>query len=176
MGLGAEGQGRLRLVVSDTGPLLHLHETRAVHLLELTGEVLAPPAVEQELGRLIPSWANARPSWLATAELTGAARNEARGWIGGDLLDLGEAEALALTRQVDADWLLTDDTAARVLATSLGIEVHGSLGIVLGAAAMGELDRVEAHHALESLFRSSLWVSPRVRAEAVAALDLLFEK
>lgn len=165
----------MRLVVADTGPVLHLHEIRALHLLEQTGEVVVPPAVEQELGRRIPSWANDRPPWLVVTELTDAAQQEASGWLGGDLLDPGEAEALALTRQLDSDWFLTDDTAARVIATHLGIEVHGSLGIVLGAAAVGRLDRVEARHALESLFRSSLWVSPRVRAEALAALDALFE-
>lgn len=174
MGPGAEGQGGLRLVVSDTGPVLHLHETHALRLLEQTGEVVVPPAVERELGGRISSWPSDRPRWLVVAELTDAAQQESRGWTGGDLLDLGEAEALALARQLGVDWFLTDDTAARVIATRFGIEVHGSLGIVLGAAAMGKLDKQEARRCLESLFRSSLWVSPRVRAEAVAALDALF--
>lgn len=174
MGVVTEGQDRLRRVVSDTGPILHLHETGALRLLEQTGEVVIPPVVEQELGRLIPSWAKVGPSGLATVELTEAARMEARGWLGGNFLHPGEAEALALTGQLDADWFLTDDAAARVIATRLGIEVHGSLGIVLWAAAVDHLDREEARRALESLFRSSLWVSPRVRAEAMAALDALF--
>lgn len=95
---------------------------------------------------------------------------------GGDLLDLGEAEALALARQLGADWFLTDDTAARVIATRFGIEVHGSLGVVLGAAATGRLGEQEARRCLDSLFRSSLWVSPRVRAEALTALDALFRE
>lgn len=175
MGLGTEGQGRLRLVVSDTGPVLHLLETRALHLLEQTGEVVVPPAVEQELSRRISSWVDIRPAWMQLRELTDAARQEAHGWLRGDLLDPGEAEALALARQLDADWLLTDDTAARVIATRFGIEVHGSLGVVLGAAAAGQLEREEARRDLERLFGSSLWVSPRVRAEALAALDVLFE-
>jgi predicted nucleic acid-binding protein len=72
---------------------------------------------------------------------------------------------------MDADWLLSDDTAARVIATQLGIEVHGSLGVVLWAAAVGHLDGEAARETLNRLFRSSLWVSPRLRAEAVSALD-----
>ena len=48
-----------------------------------------------------------------------------------------------LVRQLKADWFVTDDTAARVLATTLGIEVHGSLGILLWAAA-AHLDGDEA--------------------------------
>jgi predicted nucleic acid-binding protein len=55
------------------------------------------------------------------------------------LLDAGQAEAIALARQLKANWFLTDDTAARVLSASFGLEVHGSLGIVLCAAAMRHL-------------------------------------
>ena len=163
----------MRLVVSDTGPVLHLHEIHALHLLQQTGEVVVPPAVERELGRRISSWASSRSPWLVVTDLTETARQEARGWTGGDLLDLGEAEALALARQLAADWFLTDDTAARVIATQLGIEVHGSLGVVLGAAAVGQVGQKEARRCLESLFQSSLWVSPRVRAEALTALNAL---
>ena len=71
-------------------------------------------------------------------------------------------------------WLLTDDTAARVFATTLGLEVHGSLGIVLWAAARGHLSREESAVALDRLAHSSLWLSTRVLAEARAALDRLF--
>ncbi|MFW6012434.1 MAG: hypothetical protein ACOC92_01850 [bacterium] len=103
MGLGTEGQGRLRLVVSDTGPVLHLIETRALHLLEQTGEVVVPPAVERELSRRISSWVDIRPAWMRLRQLTDAARQEAHGWLRGDLLDPGEADALALARQLEAD-------------------------------------------------------------------------
>jgi len=47
----------------------------------------------------------------------------------------GEAEALVLARKKRADWFLTDDAATRLFVSLLGIEVHGSLGIVLWNAA-----------------------------------------
>jgi len=72
------------------------------------------------------------------------------------LLDRGEAQALALAAQVKADWFLTDDAAARVVASQQGIEVHGSLGVVLWAAATGHLGRGEAEAALKALAGSSL--------------------
>jgi predicted nucleic acid-binding protein len=89
------------------------------------------------------------------------------------LLDAGEAEAMALARQLSAHWFLTDDAAARVLAASLALEVHGSLGIVLWAATIRHLSRGEAESALDRLARSSLWISAGVLAEARAALDRL---
>jgi predicted nucleic acid-binding protein len=90
------------------------------------------------------------------------------------LLDAGEAEAIALARQLNANWFLTVDAAARVLAASLGLEVHGALGIVLWAATIRHPSRGEAESALNRLAQSSLWISVRVLAEARAALDRLF--
>jgi predicted nucleic acid-binding protein len=90
-------------------------------------------------------------------------------------LDAGEAEAIALAKQVAADWLLTDDAAARLFASALGVEVHGSLGILLWAAAAGHLDRIKAEAALSGLAASSLWISRRVLEEARSALQRVFE-
>jgi hypothetical protein len=39
----------VRLVVCDTGPILHLRESRALDLLAKMGEVVIPPAVNNEL-------------------------------------------------------------------------------------------------------------------------------
>ena len=99
---------------------------------------------------------------------------EAAGWQQAGLLDAGEAEAVALARQLNAQWLWTDDAAARLFAQTLGLEVHGSLGIVLWAAALGHLNRADAEVALDRLAQSSLWISARVLAEARAALGQLF--
>lgn len=75
---------------------------------------------------------------------------------------------------MNAQWLLTDDSAARLFAQSLGIEVHGSLGVVLWAAAVGHLDLANAEATLDRLAQSSLWISARVLAEAKTALNQLF--
>ena len=40
-----------RLVVADAGPLIHLSQAGALSLLELTGEVLVPGTVLDELER-----------------------------------------------------------------------------------------------------------------------------
>ena len=36
-----------RIVVCDTGPLLHLDEASAIHLLEPAGQILIPPIVSK---------------------------------------------------------------------------------------------------------------------------------
>ena len=59
------------------------------------------------------------------------------------------------------------------MATLVGMEVHGSLGIVLWTAAQAHVSRHEAATILDGLAASSLWISPAIRAEARRALDVL---
>ena len=166
----------MKKVVSDTGPVLHLREAGLAHLLELAGRVHIPKAVNLELERLDAAWGRARPAWVSLIELTEGYRREALAWQQAGLLGPGESEAIALARQVGADWLLTDDAPARLVARSLGLDVHGSLGVVLWAAAVGHVGRSDAEAALARLMQSSLWMSARVVGEARAALRQLFEQ
>jgi predicted nucleic acid-binding protein len=164
----------LTLVVSNTGPLLHLGEADALILLSWTGEISIPKAVDREMTRQNPLWQSQRPTWIHVQELTASYKVEAEAWRQAGLLESGEAEAVSLARQLKAHWLLTDDAAARLFAQTLGIEVHGSVGIVLWAAATRRLTRADAEAALDHLAQSSLWISPKVLAEAKAALNQLF--
>jgi len=86
----------------------------------------------------------------------------------------GEAAALALACESRPHWFLTDDAAARLLAESLGIEAHGSLGVVLWSAAKQVIGKPEAEQILTGLENSSLWLSPVVRARARVALATIF--
>jgi predicted nucleic acid-binding protein len=123
------------------------------------------------MGNYEAAWHVHKPTWLQVTQLDSAPALEARAWQQAGLLHYGEAQAIALARQMRADWLLTDDAAARLLAQSLGLEVHGTLGLVLWAAAMCHLSRAQAESALDNLERSSLWVSPSVLLAAKAALE-----
>ena len=164
----------MRQVVSNTGPILHLQEARLLPLLEQVDEFYIPKAVDFEMVQLDREWHDHKPDWVVVVTLSAPHDTQALRWQQVGLLHTGEAEAIALTRELNAEWFLTDDGAARVFAASLGLEVHGSLGVVLWAAAVGHLNRAEAESALNRLAQSSLWISARVLAEAHAALDQLF--
>ena len=164
----------MKIVVSDTGPLLHLREAECLDLLPELGQIVIPPAVRAEIQALDPSWLEEPPKWVAVRDLTPESSARSRAWQSARVLDRGEAEAFELVRQVEADWLLTDDAAARILAQEAGFEVHGSLGVVLWAAATGRYSFEAATRVLGALFDSSLWISERVRASAEAALGEIF--
>jgi uncharacterized protein len=110
-----------RIVVCDTGLLLHLDEASAVHLLEPAGQILIPPVVSQELASRMDL-----PSWVNIEELNRSAQGKASEWSHREELDSGEAEAIALAMQVKSDGFLTDDALAREFSESLGLETHDS--------------------------------------------------
>ena len=165
----------MRRIVSNTGPILHLQEINGLHLLGDAGQVCIPALVEDELRRHLPEWHKNRPDWLVVAEVTEAELTPLWQWVAGGVVHAGEAAAIALARRLKADWFLTDDTAARLLARSLSIEVHGSLGVVLWAAAVGHLDQEPAKDLVSRLASSSLWISPKILAEARDALAIIFQ-
>jgi hypothetical protein len=113
------------------------------------------------------------PEWLNVVELSPSTRDRVEAWVRTGLLDIGEAEAIGLTIQLNADWFLTDDAAARLVARTLGLEVHGSLGVILWAVAKRHINRSEAEVLLMRLANSSLWVSPRILKKAMEALNQL---
>lgn len=97
-------------------------------------------------------------------------------WIKAKQIDAGEAEAIGPALQEQADWFLTDDAKARQFAESLGLEVHGSIAVLLWSITTGQIqDNVTAIRLLDHLANSSLWISDRVLQEAHIAIDDLFE-
>jgi len=164
----------MKIIVSDTGPLLHLSEAGALDLLKLAGEVYIPESVKEEFGYHSNNLSLQRPDWLKITPLSPMHKEQALLWQQAGLIHYGEAETIALAVQLSADWLLTDDAAARLFAKSFQLEVRGSLGVILWAAATGKLSRSDAETFLSNLIRSSLWLSPRVITEAQAALTKIY--
>ncbi len=103
----------MSVVVTDTGPLLHLHQAGAMQLLAHLGQVQVTPVVWSELQRHAPGFTTSgQPAWLSPCQLSASAALQAGQWVNAQVLHAGEAEALAHAREIQADMFLTDDTAA----------------------------------------------------------------
>jgi predicted nucleic acid-binding protein len=163
----------MRTIVCDAGPIIHLYEAHCLPLLRQTGDMFLPPRVYGEVHAALDlkdPW----PEWLQVETLSPHEQKEAGIWKeSGDLHD-GEAEALVLARRKKADWFLTDDSTTRLFVSLLGMEVHGSLGVVLWNAARRHLSRKETEQVLDGLEASSLWLSARIYQEARQSLDAIF--
>ena len=164
----------MKIVVCDTGPILHLREAGLLNLLERACKVAIPKGVDSELSEIEASWRDQKPSWISVEMLSEKEASSAVALYSTGLLGMGEAEAVIMAKYLKADWFLTDDTAARTFANILGLEVHGSLGVILWAAAVGYLEHDEAKRGIEKIAQSSLWISENILEKAHKALDELF--
>jgi predicted nucleic acid-binding protein len=86
--------------------------------------------------------------------------------IAGWDLGPGESAVLAFAHAGPGRVAIIDDLAARRCAASLGIEVHGTLGLVLVARRQGRVPA--ARPVLEHLRRSGMFLSDRVLDRALA--------
>jgi uncharacterized protein len=146
------------IVVSDTTAVTTLLKAGMEGLLEVLFEsVLIPQAVWDEL--------HAFHSQLPKFVLLRAVANANQLLTQTSSLGRGEAEAITLAQEVNADFLLTDDLKARGVATGLNLVSIGLLGILIQAKRKGCILSVrEAIGTLET--RGGLYLSEAVKAEA----------
>jgi predicted nucleic acid-binding protein len=130
------------LVVSNTSPIMNLAIIGELSLLrDQFGEILIPGAVLEELRveEDLPGSKNVRDAlkagWIRieTVNLYPLVRAMQRD------LDKGEAEAIALAVQLNADWVLIDEREGRKAAKSMELKVVGVLGVLLKAKREGKL-------------------------------------
>lgn len=133
-------------VVTDTGPLIHLGEMDALGLFAEFDTVFIPETVHQELadGGVPESYDDELFTRIDVDQPSAAYPQ----------LDPGETAALVLCEQTDAV-LLTDDMAARNVASEQNIEGHGSIGIILRAYSAGSLEASKAKSLIRGLKRST---------------------
>ncbi|WP_437929261.1 DUF3368 domain-containing protein [Sorangium sp. So ce291] len=128
-------------VISDTGPLSYLHRLGHLGILQqLYRQVLVPPAVVAELnaglrlGRDLPD--------VTTLDWIELRSPPAHALQGIDGLGAGETEGIALSRSLAGSLVLLDDGYARKVAASLGLQLTGTVGVLLVAKERGLLGRV----------------------------------
>jgi predicted nucleic acid-binding protein len=129
-------------VVSNTSPLLSLAIIGRLSLLrDQFTEVLIPPNVLEELRveEALPGSEALREAmhigWLRVKQVDDRPFVQL---LQRDL-DQGEAEAIALAKQLSAEWILLDEREARRIAKSLELRVTGVLGVLLTGHREGKL-------------------------------------
>jgi hypothetical protein len=157
--------------VSNTSPLSNLASIGRLHLLRSQfTEVLIPQAVVREL--------SAHPDPQALGLIQTAMREQ---WIkpaavsDSPILKLlllqlhrGEAEAIALASEMQADMVLIDEQEGRQLATQASLSVTGVLGVLLRAKHTGQITAIKPEiAALRS--KARFFISASLEAKVLKA-------
>ncbi|MBD2035637.1 DUF3368 domain-containing protein [Leptolyngbya sp. FACHB-321] len=155
------------IVVSDTSPISNLAAIgQLVILQQLYSEVIIPTAVHQELlnsGSEDPAvLAIQTLDWIQIRSVTNAALLQPLQTI----LDVGEAEVIALAIELTADRLLMDERRGRQQAIQAGLKVTGLLGILLAAKQQKVVTTVKP--LLDALIANGFWVHGELYAETLS--------
>ena len=117
-------------VISNASPLIALTQIgRLELLLQLHTSIRIPPAVAKEVEPTVPRL----PEWVLVQELAHPLQpSTVSGSIGP-----GEREVISLGLELGAALLLLDEQPARRLATSLGMRVIGTVGLLMAGKERG---------------------------------------
>ena len=130
-------------VVSDASPLINLARIGQLDLLrQLYGTMLLPEAVWQEVvvdGAGQPGAAEVSAAdWIHTRGIANPLLAQALR----QTLGAGEAEAIVLALETEAELLLMDEQLGRASAQYLGVRCMGLVGIAVEAKHRGIIDRI----------------------------------
>lgn len=151
------------IVVSDTSPISSLFLAGYLQLLPDTfGRVVVPERVFEELlvlerdfGHDLAPLKNAAWLEVRTVQVSVTLQQMRQ------TLHEGEAEAIMLAKELQADYLLIDEQEGRAFATAEGLRVVGVLGVLLEAKNRGRIQSVKI--AVDELVaKSKFWVSEKV--------------
>jgi len=126
------------IVISNTSPLINLAVIGKLDLLrQLYGTIVIPQAVHYEIAVIGAGQPGAdqveRLDWIETVRVAGRAMVASLRLE----VDEGEAEAIALASELEADLLLLDERRGRVVASRLGLKFVGLLGVLVEAKQRG---------------------------------------
>ncbi len=156
------------IVVSDTSPLSNLLIIGRLGLLRsIFGRVLIPTAVAAELDVIeIHRRDLLKQDWISIIEISDRQLfNTLR-----QKLDVGEAEAIALSIELSADFLLIDELAGRIEARDRGIRIIGVAGILVEAKRLGLIDLVKPE--IDRLLSTARFrLSPQLVSEVLESVD-----
>ncbi len=153
--------------IANSTPLIHLSKARALHiLLKVYEEVTIPRAVYREVVD------KGLERGFMDAELVRAAVEEGSIKVSeasnecvrevlkrAPMLHRGEAEVLALALRHKPCHVLLDDEVARDVAKVLGLEVHGTLYVLVTAAKRGVVTVEEALDIMDRLVAGGFRIS-----------------
>ncbi len=149
---------KIKEAVFDAGPIIHLSEINKQNCFSLFKQIFITKEVSDEINFLKTEINKSRN--IILEKLNGKHKDITKIIIEKHELDLGEASSIALCKQKSIKFFFTDDLEARVFAKKYGLNVHGTIAILLRCFREKILSKQETIKTLNSLkIDSSLFIT-----------------
>jgi uncharacterized protein len=149
-------------VVSNTTPIIsHLKINRLDLLKQLYGQILIPLAVfrEIEAGKTKGYYKDlSKIDWISIVEIKD--KKSVKYFLD---LDQGEAEAIVLATEFNADLIILDERLGRFYAKHAELKVTGTIGVLIKAKNEGLIESVKPM--IEELVKKEVWISDKLKSE-----------
>jgi predicted nucleic acid-binding protein len=123
-----------KVIISDTACLIGLTNIGRLDLLrEMYGSILITPEVAAEYGSPLPEWI-----------IVQAVSDTNTVFVFNQSIDLGEASSIALALETRNPLLILDDRRARQFALNFGLEITGTLGLIIRAYEKGIIQDIDS--------------------------------
>ena len=166
-------------VISNATPLIYLTKSGSLKLFKkLFDSILIPKVVYEEVV------VKGKEEGFSDAIVVEEQIEE--GWISTDNLgtdeklvehatelDKGETAVIKLAKEKDDPLLLIDDAAGRQIAKSFGLEVKGTLYVILRAYKEGYLTKDQSRDILDEIISAGFRISSEQYSQVLSRLEKL---
>lgn len=149
-------------VVSNTTPIISLLKLNRLELLQnIYNQIYIPTAVynEIEAGKAKGYYKDlSEIDWINIIEIQD--KQVLKYFLD---LDAGEAEAIVLATELNADLIILDEKLGRFHAKHADLKVTGTIGILIKAKSEGLIEKLEPM--LNELRDKEVWISEKLKRE-----------
>lgn len=144
-----------KVIIADTSCFIVLSNIGELELLQRTyGFIITTIEVATEYGQPLPDW----------VEIKAAADKNLQQVLALQL-DKGESSAVALAMELSDCTIILDDYKARKVAAKLGLEITGTIGVIIKAKLRGLIPAIQPY--LDKINRTDFRLSAEVEQQAL---------
>ena len=144
-----------RVILADTSCLILLDKIGELQLLnQLFGKITITKEIEEEFHKVLPDWFEIESPQNTTYQKILEAS-----------LDKGEASAIAFALEQKDCLIIIDDLKGRKYAEQLGLNITGTLGVLIEAKLSGHLNSIKP--SLEKIKRTNFRLTINLERKAL---------
>jgi predicted nucleic acid-binding protein len=145
----------LRTIISDTSCFIVLEKINELDLLyKIYGQIITTNEVASEYGQPLPDW-------IIIKETSDKYRKQILGFQ----LDKGEASVIELAIETPGSTIILDDLKARTVAQKLGIEITGTIGVIVKAKQNGVISSIKPY--LDKIRKNGFHLTVEIEKQAL---------